>query len=96
MPMIIFITNIKLEYIHGFFCGDGTYNNKSDEPERCCKFKALKNRYFCKRHLAYETENYLFDKEYILEEEMQCQATSYEKNSVMTGIFFSVFSLAKF
>jgi ribonucleotide reductase alpha subunit len=26
-------------YTHGFFCGDGTYGNKTDEPERNCKFK---------------------------------------------------------
>ena len=70
-------------YTHGFFCGDGTYGNKTDEPERCCKFKALKTHYFCKRHLAYETETYLFDKEFILEEtEMSCQAQSYAKKPI--------------
>jgi len=70
-------------YTHGFFCGDGTYGNKTDEPERCCKFKALKNHYFCKRHLAYETETYLFDKELVLEEtEMSCQAQSYAKKPI--------------
>jgi ribonucleoside-diphosphate reductase alpha chain len=70
-------------YTHGFFCGDGTYGNKTDEPERCCKFKALKNHYFCKRHLAYETETYLFDKEFLLEEtEMMCQAQSYVKKPI--------------
>ena len=37
--------------------------------------------YFCKRHLSYETDNYLFDKEYITEEtEIQCHAKSYAKN----------------
>ena len=70
-------------YTHGFFCGDGTYGNKTDEPERCCKFKALKTHYFCKRHLAYETETYLFDKELALEEtEMSCQAQSYAKKPI--------------
>jgi ribonucleoside-diphosphate reductase alpha chain len=70
-------------YTHGFFCGDGTYGNKTDEPERCCKFKALKNHYFCKRHLAYESETYLFDKEFLLEEtEMMCQAQSYVKKPI--------------
>ena len=70
-------------YTHGFFCGDGTYGNKTDEHERCCKFKALKNHYFCKRHLAYETEMYLFDKELVLEEtEMSCQAQSYAKKPI--------------
>jgi ribonucleoside-diphosphate reductase alpha chain len=70
-------------YTHGFFCGDGTYGNKTDEPERCCKFKALKTHYFCKRHLAYETETYLFDKELLLENTvMSCQAQSYAKKPI--------------
>ena len=82
-PIIDGCDTMPYAYTHGFFCGDGTYNNKSDEPERCCKFKALKNRYFCKRHLAYETESYLFDKEFLLEEtEMQCQANSYAKKPI--------------
>jgi ribonucleoside-diphosphate reductase alpha chain len=81
-PIIDGCENMQYAYTHGFFCGDGTYGNKTNEEERACKFKAIKNHYFCKRHLAYETENYLFDKEYILEEEMQCQATSYEKKPI--------------
>ena len=79
-PIIDGCDKMNYAYTHGFFCGDGTYGNKSDELERCCKFKALPNHYFCKRQLAYETENYLFDKEYILEDEdLECQAKSYAK-----------------
>ena len=71
-------------YTHGFFCGDGTYGNKSDEPERCCKFKALPKHYFCKRHLAYETEYYLLDKDYVFEDEyLECQAKSYVKKPMV-------------
>ena len=82
-PIIDGCDSMKYPYTHGFFCGDGTYGNKIDEPERCCKFKALKNHFFCKRHLPYETENYLSNKEYILEgEEFQCQAKSYVKKPV--------------
>jgi len=82
-PIIDGCDTMPYAYTHGFFCGDGTYNNKSDEPERSCKFKALKNHYFCKRHLAYETESYLFDKEFLLEDsEMQCQAKSYAKKPI--------------
>ena len=68
-------------YTHGFFCGDGTYTNKTDTAESFCKFKALKQHFFCKRHLAYESETYLFDKEIITEEddEIMCQAKSYVK-----------------
>jgi len=80
-PVIDGSDTMPYAYTHGFFCGDGTYGNKTDEPERNCKFKALKNHFFCKRHLAYETENYLFDNEDILEEEeINCQAKSYVKN----------------
>ena len=71
-------------YTHGFFCGDGTYTNITKETERCCKFKALSNHYFCKRHLPYETEEYLQDKEYIFEgKELDCQAKSYEKKPLV-------------
>ena len=79
-PVIDGSDTMPYAYTHGFFCGDGTYGNKTDEPERNCKFKALKNHFFCKRHLAYETENYLFDNEDILEEEeINCQSKSYVK-----------------
>jgi ribonucleoside-diphosphate reductase alpha chain len=83
-PIIDGCDKMNYAYTHGFFCGDGTYGNKSDEPERCCKFKALPNHYFCKRHLAYETENYLFDKEYILEDkDLECQAKSHAKKPMV-------------
>ena len=83
-PVIDGSDTMPYAYTHGFFCGDGTYGNKTDEPERNCKFKALKNHFFCKRHLAYETENYLFDNEDILEgEEIKCQAKSYVKKPIV-------------
>ena len=83
-PIIDGCDVMPYSYTHGFFCGDGTYGNITDEPERCCKFKALKGHYFCKRHLAYETENYLTNKEYILgDEEIECQAKSYAKKPIV-------------
>ena len=80
-PIIDGSESMLYAYTHGFFCGDGTYTNKTENAESFCKFKALKNHYFCKRHLAYETETYLFDKEIITEEddEIMCQAKSYVK-----------------
>jgi ribonucleoside-diphosphate reductase alpha chain len=82
-PVIDGCDKMPYAYTHGFFCGDGTYGNVSDETERTCKFKALPNHYFCKRHLPYETESYLMDKEYILEgEEFECQAKSYVKKPI--------------
>ena len=82
-PIIDGCDSMPYSYTHGFFCGDGTYGNKTDENERCCKYKALPNHYFCKRHLAYETENYLFNKELLFEgEELECQAKSYIKKPI--------------
>ena len=46
-------------YTHGFFCGDGTYSNISENIEHSCKFKSLDGHNFCKRHIDFETENYL-------------------------------------
>jgi ribonucleoside-diphosphate reductase alpha chain len=83
-PVIDGNESMPYAYTHGFFCGDGTYGNKSDNPESSCKFKALPNHYFCKRHLAYETEKYLFDNEYLLEDTViECQAMSYVKKPVI-------------
>lgn len=82
-PIIDGCETMPYSYTHGFFCGDGTYANNTDELERPCKFKALNGHYFCKRHLPYETENYLFDKEYITEEtEIPCNAKSYVKKPI--------------
>lgn len=83
-PIIDGCDTMPYAYTHGFFCGDGTYVNKTDEPETCCKFKALKNHFFCKRHLPYETETYLLSKEYILEDEENiCHANSYVKKAIV-------------
>jgi len=83
-PIIDGTENMPYAYTHGFFCGDGTYENKTDEPERSCNFKALPNHYFCKRHLAYETEKYLFDKDEVFDDNIiKCQAMSYEKKPLI-------------
>jgi ribonucleoside-diphosphate reductase alpha chain len=84
-PVIDGCESMPYSYTHGFFCGDGTYTNKTDEPEKYCKYKALKGHYFCKRHLAYETDNYLVNKDYILgDEELTCQAKSYVKKPMVS------------
>jgi ribonucleoside-diphosphate reductase alpha chain len=79
-PVIDGCETMLYPYTHGFFCGDGTYTNITDEPEHYCKFKALKGHNFCKRHLAYETDNYIRNKEYISQDkDLSCQAKSYVK-----------------
>ena len=66
-------------YTHGFFCGDGTYSNISEHPEQNCKFKSLNGHYFCKRHIDYETDEYLLNTDINLEINICCQAKSYVK-----------------
>ena len=66
-------------YTHGFFCGDGTYSNISVNPEQECKFKAISGHFFCKRHIDYETDDFLLNNNINLDENMCCQAKSYCK-----------------
>jgi ribonucleoside-diphosphate reductase alpha chain len=65
-------------YTHGFFCGDGTYSlcYKEEQP---CKFSALEGHYFCKRHVDYETDDFLLNVESDPDEIDKCQAKSYCK-----------------
>ena len=67
-------------YTHGFFCGDGTYGNISNLEERPCKFIALKDHYFCKRHLDLETAEFL-DKNQNTDN--KCKAMSYSKKPII-------------
>lgn len=62
-PVIDGCDKMMYAYTHGFFCGDGTYNMCKSEniPEHPCKFNALNGHYFCKRHIDYETQEYLYD-----------------------------------
>ena len=83
-PVIDGCEKMPYAYTHGFFCGDGTYTNITNELESSCKYKALPNHFFCKRHLPYETEYYLADKESMIEEEnLKCQAKSYVKKPIV-------------
>jgi ribonucleoside-diphosphate reductase alpha chain len=66
-------------YTHGFFCGDGTYSNISENEEKLCNYNALNGHFFCKRHIDYETENYLLNNNDCLEDISKCQAKSYCK-----------------
>jgi ribonucleoside-diphosphate reductase alpha chain len=68
-------------YTHGFFCGDGTYGNISDTEEMACRFAALDGHYFCKRHLDFETHDYLCNHE--TNGAGRCQANSYCKKPMV-------------
>ena len=78
-PIIDGSDTILYPYTHGFFCGDGTYRNITEQPESPCKFTALPNHHFCKRHLFNETETYLENNDTITNYVGKCKATSYSK-----------------
>jgi ribonucleoside-diphosphate reductase alpha chain len=48
---------MKYAYTHGFFCGDGTYNQNLLNEKTPCNFKALNGHSYCKRHIDYENNN---------------------------------------
>jgi ribonucleoside-diphosphate reductase alpha chain len=79
-PIIDGSDNMLYAYTHGFFCGDGTYRNISNVGESPCKFQALENHHFCKRHLFNETDNYVeITDEDITQYTGNCKAMSYSK-----------------
>lgn len=78
-PVIDGPESFQHAYTHGFFCGDGTYGNISDNEERACKFAALDGHYFCKRHLDFESEDYLCNQDKETNGAGRCQAKSYCK-----------------
>lgn len=70
-------------YTHGFFCGDGTYSNITETLEKPCNFKAINGHFFCKRHIDYETDDYLLNNDVNLDNVINCQAKSYSKKPVI-------------
>ena len=81
-PIIDGSTNMLYPYTHGFFCGDGTYRNISEQTPSLCKFNALPSHHFCKRHLFNETEGYINESNDNIEIESykgKCKALSYSK-----------------
>ena len=56
-PIIDNEKEMKYAYTHGFFCGDGTYNNNVEsEQQHRCNFKSLVGHSYCKRHIDFENE----------------------------------------
>jgi len=67
--------NLEYAYTNGFFSGDGTYCNISNIEEKSCKFKALNDKSYCKRHVNSQRNN---------ESTEYCQANSYSKKPRVT------------
>jgi ribonucleoside-diphosphate reductase alpha chain len=70
-------------YTHGFFCGDGTYSNVTETQEKQCNFKAIDGHFFCKRHIDFETDDYLLNNDINLNNIINCQAKSYCKKPMI-------------
>jgi len=81
-PFIDGFDKFLYPYTHGFFCGDGTYANISENQEKQCNYTALNGHFFCKRHIDYETEDYLLNNDVFLENGMNCKAKSYCKKPI--------------
>jgi ribonucleoside-diphosphate reductase alpha chain len=78
-PIIDGTDKMLYAYTHGFFCGDGTYsNNNIEKEERDCKFNSLNGHYFCKRHIDFETDDFLKNNTSTTTN-IKCQAKSYQK-----------------
>ena len=79
-PIINGNDNMLYPYTHGFFCGDGTYRNiVADQSPSPCKFNALPNHHFCKRHVFHETDTYTDNNTNISTYTGKCKASSYSK-----------------
>ena len=61
-------------YTNGFFSGDGTYTNITDNEIKLCSFKCSQHEQFCKRHIHNKKVN-----ELELRNDNLCNAYSYEK-----------------
>jgi ribonucleoside-diphosphate reductase alpha chain len=83
-PVIDGSENMLYPYTHGFFCGDGTYRNVTDQEHSDCKFNALNCHHFCKRHLFNETETYMSNNTDIATYSGKCKGISYTKIPIIS------------
>ena len=83
-PVVDNEKEMKYAYTHGFFCGDGTYNNNVEsEQQHRCNFKSLIGHSYCKRHIDFENEKNTNE---IQTEKTNyiCNATSYLKKPTVS------------
>ena len=66
-------------YTNGFFSGDGTYTNITNNKIKLCNFKCLQNEQYCKRHINNEKIEHSE-----LRNNNMCNAYSYEKKPHVT------------
>ncbi len=83
-PIIDGKYNIKYPYTHGFFCGDGTYNQNNSEEKHACNNIASLNESYCKRHIDFKDGkgNDSLDKQ-TLTTSIKCCGISYDKKPLL-------------
>ena len=84
-PVIEGTNDIKYPYTHGFFCGDGTYNQNNRVEKHICNNVAILNESYCKRHIDFNVgkDNDVLDKQ-TLSMSLKCSGTSYEKKPIVS------------
>jgi len=70
-------------YSNGFFSGDGTYANITDNKIRLCSFKCSQNEQFCKRHI----HNKKIENSELRNDNL-CNAYSYEKIKLLENLSY--------
>ena len=84
-PIISGQNDIKYSYTHGFFCGDGTYNQNNSKETHSCNNIAIMNESYCKRHidLSVGIDNNTLEKR-TLTCYVKCNGNSYEKKPILS------------
>ena len=74
---------MKYAYTHGFFCGDGTYNQFLLNKKTPCDFKASIGHSYCKRHIDYENNENVFPLQ-TSETKYICKGISYANKPLLS------------
>jgi ribonucleoside-diphosphate reductase alpha chain len=74
-PVIDNKEDLISSYTNGFFSGDGTYSNQTDNNEKKCEFQSLKGKSYCKRHIMYQRND---------EDSKKCCGISYAKKHMVS------------
>jgi ribonucleoside-diphosphate reductase alpha chain len=84
-PIIDGIEDFKYAYTHGFFCGDGTYNQNQCEKEKQCNNVALQGYSYCKRHMDFMNDENKFDfPKQTSDTNIKCYGMSYIKKPIVS------------
>ena len=84
-PIIDGIEDFKYAYTHGFFCGDGTYNQNQCEKEKQCNNVALQGHSYCKRHIDFMNDENMCDfPKQTSDTNIKCYGMSYIKKPIVS------------